>query len=165
MKPFLSKKMRRCPKNEALLKSTPVTAVTPFESRKGIIEGLCPESRRPTPFESASAVKYLRLPTALRSKPAYRTPCSSKLSAQRGMNLLASPTLCGPRFWKNSNGSETKIKPNNKSTVRLLVNSASKNRRYYSDAAKLPANDSVSFSFRFMDVHSGAARDRYQAQF
>ena len=41
----------------------------------------CPENRRPTPFESASAVKYLRLPTPLRSKPAYRTPCSSKLSA------------------------------------------------------------------------------------
>ena len=60
-------------------------------------------------------VNYLRQPTALRSKPAYRTPCSSKLSAQRGMNLLASPTLCGPRFWKNSNGSETKMKPNNKS--------------------------------------------------
>lgn len=90
--------------------STPVTAVVSFESRKEVTEGLCPESRRPTPFESASAVKYLRLPTALRSKPAYRTPCSSKLSAQRGMNLLASPTLCGPRFWKNSNGSETKIK-------------------------------------------------------
>jgi hypothetical protein len=79
------------------------------------IEGLCPENRRLTPFESASALKYLRPPTALRSKPAYRTPCSSKLSAQRGMNLLASPTLCGPRFWKNSNGSETKMKPNNKS--------------------------------------------------
>ena len=31
------------------------------------------------------------------------------------MNLLASPTFCGPRFWKNSNGSETKVKPNNKS--------------------------------------------------
>ena len=142
----------RRPKNEASWNSTPVTAVISFESRKAVTEGLCPESRRPTPFESASAVKYLRLPTALRSKPAYRTPCSSKLSAQRGMNLLASPTLCGPRFWKNSNGSETKIKPNNKSTVRLLVNSASKNRRYYPDAAKLPANDSVSFSFRFMDV-------------
>jgi hypothetical protein len=41
----------------------------------------------------------------------------------------------------------------------------SKNRRYCSDAAKLPANDSVSFSFRFMDVHSGAARDRYREQF
>ena len=38
--------------------------VTSFESRKGIVEGLCPESRRPTPFESAGAVKYLRLPTA-----------------------------------------------------------------------------------------------------
>jgi hypothetical protein len=67
---------------------------------------MCPENGRPTPFESASAVKYLRLPTALRSKPAYRTPCSSKLSAQRGMNLLASPTLCGPRFWKNSTGTQ-----------------------------------------------------------
>jgi hypothetical protein len=56
-----------------------------------LIEGLCSENRRPTPFEkSASAVKYLRLPTALRSKPAYRTPCSSRLSAKRGMNLLAS---------------------------------------------------------------------------
>jgi hypothetical protein len=105
----------RCPKNEALWNSTPVTAVVSFESRKEVTEGLCPESRRPTPFESASAVKYLRLPTALRSKPAYRTPCSSRLSARRGMNLLASPTFCGPRFWKNSNGSETKIKPNNKS--------------------------------------------------
>jgi hypothetical protein len=47
----------------------------------------------------------------------------------------------------------------------LNVMGTSKNRRYFSDAAKLPANDSVSFSFRFMDVHSGAARDRYQAQF
>ena len=111
-----------------------MTAVVSFESRKEVTEGLCPESRRPTPFESASAVKYLRLPTALRSKPAYRTPCSSRLSARRGMNLLASPTFCGPRFWKNSNGSETKIKP----TVRLLVNGTSKNRRCCSDAAKLP---------------------------
>ncbi len=41
----------------------------------------------------------------------------------------------------------------------------SKNRRYFSYAAKLPANDSVSFSFRVMDVHSGAARDRYRDQF
>jgi hypothetical protein len=41
----------------------------------------------------------------------------------------------------------------------------SKNRRYFSDAAKLPANDSVSFSFRFMDVHSGRARDRHRDQF
>ncbi len=29
----------------------------------------------------------------------------------------------------------------------------SKNRRYFSNGAKLPSNDSVSFSFRFMDVH------------
>ena len=41
----------------------------------------------------------------------------------------------------------------------------SKNRRYSSEAAKLPSNDSVSFSFRFMDVHSGAGRDRYRDQF
>ena len=65
---------------------------------------MCAESRRQTPFESASAVKYLRLRTALRSKPAYRTPCSSKLSAQRGMNLLASPTLCGPRRCSGNGG-------------------------------------------------------------
>ena len=34
-----------------------------------------------------------------------------------------------------------------------------------SDAVKLPANDFVSFSFRFMNVHSRAARDRYRDQF
>ena len=29
----------------------------------------------------------------------------------------------------------------------------SKNRRYFSNGAKLPSNDSVSFSFQFTDVH------------
>jgi len=37
----------------------------------------------------------------------------------------------------------------------------SKNKRDSSDAAKLPANDSGSFSFRFIDVHAEAARNRY----
>ena len=41
----------------------------------------------------------------------------------------------------------------------------SKNRRDSSDATKLPANDSGSFPFRFIDVHAGAARDRYREQF
>jgi hypothetical protein len=36
----------------------------------------------------------------------------------------------------------------------------SKNRRYSFDATKLPANDSASFPFRFIDVHAAAARDR-----
>ena len=85
-------------RSKAFLGALPKNGGHIFESRKGMIEGVCPESRRQTPFESAGAVKYLRLPTALRSKPAYRTPCSSKLSAQRAMNSLASPTLSGPRF-------------------------------------------------------------------
>jgi hypothetical protein len=41
----------------------------------------CPENCRPTPFESASAVKYLRLPTALRSKP--RIPNAMFLEIER----------------------------------------------------------------------------------
>ena len=71
-----------------------------FRKPRRLIEGRCPENRRPIPFESAGAVKYLRLPTALRSKPAYRTPCSSKLSAQRGMNLLAA--IHWDRPWTSS---------------------------------------------------------------
>ena len=47
----------------------------------------------------------------------------------------------------------------------LNLEGTSKNRRCFFDAAKLPANDSVSFSFQFIDVHSGAARHRYRDQF
>jgi hypothetical protein len=47
----------------------------------------------------------------------------------------------------------------------VTLKGTSKNRRYSSDAAKLPSNDSVSFAFQFMDVHSGAGRDRYRDQF
>ena len=47
----------------------------------------------------------------------------------------------------------------------MNLRGTSKNRRYLSDAVKLPANDSVSFSFRFMDVHPGTALDRYRYQF
>ena len=41
----------------------------------------------------------------------------------------------------------------------------SKNRYYSPDATKLPANDSASFPFQFIDVHAAAARDRYRKQF
>jgi hypothetical protein len=41
----------------------------------------------------------------------------------------------------------------------------SKNRRHSPDATKLPANDSASFPFRFINVHARAARDRYREQF
>jgi hypothetical protein len=41
----------------------------------------------------------------------------------------------------------------------------SKNRPCSSDATKLPANDSVSFPFRFINVHSEAVSDRQRKQF
>jgi hypothetical protein len=47
----------------------------------------------------------------------------------------------------------------------VKLKGTSKNRRDSSDAAKLPPNDSASFPFRFIDVHAGAARDRYREQF
>jgi len=46
-----------------------------------------------------------------------------------------------------------------------MLKGTSKNRRYSSDATKLPSNDSASFPFRFIDVHALAARDRYREQF
>src|SRR5215813_5961133 len=41
----------------------------------------------------------------------------------------------------------------------------SKNRPCSSDATKLPANDSVSFPFRFINVHSEAVSDRQRKRF
>src|ERR1700716_3630633 len=41
----------------------------------------------------------------------------------------------------------------------------SKNRPYSSNATKLPANDSASFPFRFINVHSEAVSDRQRDQF
>jgi hypothetical protein len=41
----------------------------------------------------------------------------------------------------------------------------SKNGRYSFDTTKLPANDSVSFPFRFIDVHLRAVRGRQREQF
>ena len=40
-----------------------------------------------------------------------------------------------------------------KKPFQRALTGTSKNRRYFSNGAKLPSNDSVSFSFRFMDVH------------
>jgi hypothetical protein len=42
----------------------------------------------------------------------------------------------------------------------LLFKGTSKNSFYSPDATKLPPNDSASFSFRFIYVHSRAVRDR-----
>ena len=41
----------------------------------------------------------------------------------------------------------------------------SKNRPYSSNATKLPANDSASFPFRFINVRSEAVSDRQREQF
>jgi hypothetical protein len=41
----------------------------------------------------------------------------------------------------------------------------SKNSASSPNAIKLPANDSASFSFRFIYVHSGAVSDRQWEQF
>src|SRR3981081_3382246 len=41
----------------------------------------------------------------------------------------------------------------------------SKNRPCSSNATKLPANDSASFPFRFINVHSEAVSDRQRDQF
>jgi hypothetical protein len=41
----------------------------------------------------------------------------------------------------------------------------SKNRSYSSDATKLPAKDSVSFPFRFINVHSDTVSDRQRKRF
>jgi hypothetical protein len=41
----------------------------------------------------------------------------------------------------------------------------SKNRPCSSDATKLPANDSVSFAFRFINVHSEAVSGRQRKRF
>ena len=41
----------------------------------------------------------------------------------------------------------------------------SKNKPYSSNATKLPANDSASFPFRFINVHSEAVSDRQPDQF
>src|SRR5258705_3285044 len=84
---------------------------------------------------------------------------------------MAFPRSRSPRSWdfrsarskRKPSGPSLSAAPGGKNMIKHK--GTSKNRRYFSDAAKLPANDSVSFSFRFMDVHSGAARDRYQAQF
>src|SRR3979490_2131386 len=45
------------------------------------------------------------------------------------------------------------------------VKGTSKNRPYSSNATKLPANDSASFPFRFINVHSEAVSDRQRDQF
>jgi hypothetical protein len=55
--------------------------------------------------------------------------------------------------------------PTGSGTASLILLGTSKNRRYSCDATKLPTNDSASFPFRFIDVHAGAARDRYREQF
>jgi hypothetical protein len=57
-----------------------------------------------------------------------------------------------------------------KKATELLAHSyshlgASKNRSYSSDATKLPANESVSFPFRFINVHSETVSDRQRKQF
>src|SRR5262245_38625657 len=49
--------------------------------------------------------------------------------------------------------------------VNFIFRGTSKNRPYSSDATKLPANDSVSFVFRFINVHSEAVSDRQRKQF
>src|SRR5262249_21815592 len=48
---------------------------------------------------------------------------------------------------------------------KMKLKGTSKNRPYSSDATKLPANDSVSFVFRFINVHSEAVSDRQRKQF
>jgi DDE superfamily endonuclease len=49
--------------------------------------------------------------------------------------------------------------------ARIKLKGTSKNRPCSSDATKLPANDSVSFPFRFIYVHSEAVSDRQRKQF
>src|SRR3989442_13785578 len=44
--------------------------------------------------------------------------------------------------------------------ARIKLKGTSKNRSYSSDATKLPANDSVSFPFRFINVRSETVSDR-----
>src|SRR5258705_8815249 len=46
-----------------------------------------------------------------------------------------------------------------------ILMGTSKNRPYSSNATKLPANDSASFPFRFINVHSEAVSDRQRDQF
>ena len=69
-----------------------------------LVQGLCPENRRPISFESASAVKYLRLPTALRSKPAYRTPGGTP---KWGVCVLCDPV----NFWMEGGVSAKSLDP------------------------------------------------------
>jgi DNA-binding CsgD family transcriptional regulator len=47
----------------------------------------------------------------------------------------------------------------------ILQMGTSKNRPYSSNATRLPANDSASFPFRFINVHSEAVSDRQRDQF
>ena len=49
--------------------------------------------------------------------------------------------------------------------VANTLKGTSKNRPYSSNATKLPANDSASFPFRFINVHSEAVSDRQRDQF
>ena len=49
--------------------------------------------------------------------------------------------------------------------LEIILMGTSKNSRHRSDATKLPANDSASFPFRFIDVHCRLARDRQREQF
>src|SRR2546430_13849627 len=49
--------------------------------------------------------------------------------------------------------------------ARIKLKGTSKNRSYSSDATKLPANDSVSFPFRFINVRSETVSDRQRKQF
>src|SRR6516162_9124780 len=50
-------------------------------------------------------------------------------------------------------------------TVNSTAKGTSKNSASSPNAIKLPANDSASFSFRFIYVHSGAVSDRQWEQF
>jgi hypothetical protein len=47
----------------------------------------------------------------------------------------------------------------------VVLMGTSKNSASSPNAIKLPANDSASFSFRFIYVHSGAVSDRQWEQF
>ena len=83
--------------------------------------------------------KRHKVSTAADSTPIQaRIPNAMSLEIERAARheLLASPTLCGARFWKNSNGSETKMEHNNKSLVRLHRSNVNSIYRSGSDAGQ-----------------------------